>query len=148
MDCSLSNIFSILGILSSVFSMGVALYIYNGWTNQKQKEVVANDANIALEEVESLRQNIARAHGKGTVDDSFIENMKEKRGEIEFALSMIKEIKNDLEYKSYINALSELIAALQADPRSIGKRRNVDNFISQTINLGRKLAKLRLYVWE
>lgn len=137
----LSNILNVLGI-------GVALYIYHGWTNQKQKEVVANYASITLEEIEYLRQNIVKAYYEGTVDDFFIDNMKEKKGAIEFTLSMIKEINENLEYEYYINALSKLITALEADPNSIGERRYTDNVMSHTFDLGYHLRKLILYIWK
>ena len=141
----LSNTLSAVGILASVV---VALYIYYGWNLQKQKEVVASDAGILLENIESLRKNVIEAHEKGTVDDFFICSMKEKRGEIEFILLMINEINKSLIYEQYINSLSELITTLQADPNSIGEKGTARSFLIRTVDLGNKLRKLRLYIWK
>src|SRR5690606_37388531 len=124
------------------------LYIYCGWTKQKQKEVVASDAKILIDEIESLRQNIIKAHYEGTINESFIDHMKEKKDEIEFVLSMIKEINKDLVYEHYINSLSALITTLKENPNSISEKRTAHDVLLYTIDLGYKLRKLRLYIWK
>ena len=148
MDCSLSNIFSILGILSSIFSMGVALYIYNGWTNQKQKEVVANDAGIIMGEIESLRQSIRKAYDEGTVDESFIAHLEEKHNDIKFTLSMIGEVNKNFGYEYYTNSLSLLITTLKKNPNSISKKITLYDVFIYTIMISHELKKLRLYIWK
>lgn len=144
----LSNTLSAVGIFASMASIVVALYIYHGWTTQKQKEVVANDAGITMGEVESLRQSIRKAYDKGTVDDSFIIYLKEKRDEIEFTLSMIKEINEKFEYGHYTNSLSVLITTLEVNPNSISEKSTVYDVFLYTIFIGHELRKLRLYIWK
>lgn len=145
---NLGNILSVVGILASVTSIFVALYIYNGWTAQKQKEVVANDAGIIMEEIESLRQKIRKAYDEGTVDNSFILYLKDKHGEIESTLSMIKEINEKFAYEHYTKSLSVLITKLEENPNSISEKRTVYDVLLYTIDLGYQLRKLRLYIWN
>lgn len=144
----LSNTLSAVGILASVTSIFVALYIYQGWTAQKQKEVVANDAGIIMGEITSLRQNIRKAYDEGTVDESFIIYLKEKHSEIGSTLSMIKEINEKFEYGHYTKSLSVLITTLEANPNSISEKRTLYDVLLYTIDLGYQLRKLRLYIWN
>lgn len=144
----LSNILSAVGIFASVTSIFVALYIYHGWTTQKQKEVVANDAGIIMEEIESLRQNIRKAYDTGTVNDSFILYLEEKRDEIRSTLSMIKEINENFTYEYYTNSLSVLITTLEVNPNSISEKSTVYDVFLYTLGLGYELRKLRLYIWK
>lgn len=160
----LSNTLSALGIFVSIVSIGVALHIYNGWTKQKQKELAANCAEIIMEKIGSLRQDILKAQDKAqdeaAVDDPFISNMEIAKGDIEYYQSKLKKLSENinennenlahenLSYEQYINALSKLITVLQTDPNSISKKKTTNDIIWCTKNLFYQLADISLYIWK
>lgn len=160
----LSNTLSALGIFVSIISIGVALHIYNGWTKQKQKELAANCAEIIMEKIGSLRQDILKAQDKAqdeaAVDDPFISNMEIAKGDIEYYQSKLKKLSENinennenlahenLSYEQYINALSKLITVLQTDPNSISKKKTTNDIIWCTKNLFYQLADISLYIWK
>ena len=156
----LSNTLSALGIFVSIISIGVALHIYNGWTKQKQKELAANCAEIIMEKIGSLRQDILKAQDEATVDDPFISNIEIAKGDIEYYQSKLKKLSENinennenlahenLSYEQYINALSKLITVLQTDPNSISKKKTTNDIIWCTKNLFYQLADISLYIWK
>jgi len=156
----LSNTLSALGIFVSIVSIGVALHIYNGWTKQKQKELAANCAEIIMEKIGSLRQDILKAQDEATVDDPFISNIEIAKGDIEYYQSKLKKLSENinennenlahenLSYEQYINALSKLITVLQTDPNSISKKETTNDIIWCTRNLFYQLADISLYIWK
>jgi len=156
----LSNTLSALGIFVSIVSIGVALHIYNGWTKQKQKELAANCAEIIMEKIGSLRQDILKAQDEATVDDPFISNIEIAKGDIEYYQSKLKKLSENinennenlahenLSYEQYINALSKLITVLQTDPNSISKKKTTNDIIWCTKNLFYQLADISLYIWK
>lgn len=147
MGWDLSNILSAIGILASAINTIIVIYIYTKWTTQKQKEVIANDANILLEEIDSLRKKIVNAHKENTVDTSFISYIEQKKYSIGHSLRIIKNVDKNLVYEHYIDALSVLITALQVNPESIIEVNTIDDVLIYTIGLEFKLNDLRIYTY-
>lgn len=167
----LSNTLSAMGIFVSIISIGVALHIYSGWTKQKQKELAANCAEILMEKIGSLRQDILKTQYECTVkgffiaedtpeDNPFIANMKIVKEDIEYIQSKLTVLSENINennenlanenllYEKYIEALEKLIITLEADPNSIGKRKTTNDIIRLTRNLFDQLINISLYIWK
>ena len=55
-DINLSNLSNWISTVASIISVMVAIYIFSQWKKQKRHEVIANDANILLNEVIKLME--------------------------------------------------------------------------------------------
>lgn len=116
MDWSLSNILSVIGIIASVANILVVIYIYTKWATQKQREVIANDAGILIQEVSSLGNDILENLSKNSIDSYFISQISKRKKSINDSLGMIKTIDKNLPYKFYIDSTENLINAFWENP--------------------------------
>ncbi|MDC4689427.1 hypothetical protein OHV80_18725 [Acinetobacter baumannii] len=143
-DINLSNLSNWISTLASIISVMVAIYIFSQWKKQKRHEVIANDANILLNEVIKLREEILRSKAYGSIDKNFISYIADKRDSIESILKIITFEKNYLEYKSYINSITYLIRKWQQQPQP-DYFDDLIHFGKETNELIEKLTKIKLY---
>lgn len=144
MDWDLSNVLSAVGITASIINILVVMYIYNKWTAQKQREVIANDAGMLMEEIKSLEQEIYKAHNGSLVDANFIAYLGQKRDSIEDGLKMIHDIDKNLVYEPYIDSLTELIRTWQKSKPAVSAAPLIVIFLT-ALELNHRLRKLKLF---
>lgn len=109
MNWDLSNALSIIGIIISAMNIFVVVYIYTKWTTQKQREVIANDAAILIQEIASLGNDIIDNLDRDSINASFINQIYKRKKSINDSLGMIKTIDKNLVYEEYINSMEDLI---------------------------------------
>lgn len=143
-DINLSNLSNWISTVASIISVMVAIYIFSQWKKQKRHEVIANDANILLNEVIKLREEILRNKTYGAIDKNFISYIGDKRDSIESILKIITFEKNYLDYKSYINSITYLIRKWQQQPQP-DYFDDLIHFGQETNELIEKLTKIKLY---
>lgn len=57
-NIDINTVISVLSLVVSFISLIVMIGIFNTWEAQKRKEVVANDANLLINKIISLREKI------------------------------------------------------------------------------------------
>lgn len=116
MNWDLSNTLSVIGIIASVANILVVMYIYTKWTTQKQREVIANDAGILIQEISSLGEDVIENLSGKSIDNSFINQISKQKKSIHDSLEMIKTIDENLPYEYYINSIEVMVNALWENP--------------------------------
>lgn len=116
MNWDLSNTLSVIGIIASVANILVVIYIYTKWTTQKQREVIANDAGILIQEIASLGEDILDNFNRKSIDNSFINQVSKRKKSMRDSLGMIKTIDQNLPYELYISSIENIVNALRENP--------------------------------
>lgn len=116
MNWDLSNTLSVIGIIASVANILVVIYIYKKWTTQKQREVIANDAGILIQEISSLGDDIIDNLDRKSINKSFINQVHKRKRSILDSLGMIKTIDENLSYEHYIKSIENMVNAFKENP--------------------------------
>ncbi len=109
-NIDINTVISVLSLVVSFISLIVMIGIFNTWEAQKRKEVVANDANLLINKIISLREKIHYINTYSPKLRNDIEYVIEAQKILDFQLGTLKEIYINLEYKEYTNTIGDIIS--------------------------------------